>query len=810
VLGVAFDAEEGSGYRDAGGLVEEELLEKETFVHVAIVLDRGASLKALFTEKAYSLPMSRSEEKRYDRMGPRERVEYLSGFTRAYLGQDQGRRTRRESACLAWQFPAALGSLKPGDRIAGSRILPPIGLSPQEGGLGYYFDEAALRALGDSLGPDEEERRAELDGFAAFWSRESTAAKVRAAYTPDLDALLPPWSDRYQEEPIVGSGLYRMSGSQPDYDKLVRLGLPGLESEIESSCRLHLGAAEFFAGLLCAIGVFKRTLLSYAEEAAALARTEPDGASAAAMVALESRLRALRERAPASLAEGFQLVWLYSLLSGSINYGRLDEALGDLLAAELEEGSLDWEGAVSLALDFWRAMDERGTTWDARVVVGGRGRRNPRNADLFARLALDATERARSPLPQLSLRFYEGQDPVLLDRAFAIIASGNPYPILYNDDANVPAVEAAFGVSRTEAEQYVPFGCGEYVLYHRGLGTPSGILNLSKALETVLGEGRCLATGRELCPSSPPLESHRGFEDLWGAYAALVERYVAALAEQEALEYRVVADEADFLFLSLLYDDCLERGLPILGGGARYLGGTIELYGLVNAADSLTAIRRAVYEEGSINLRGLAEALSSDFAGKEELRATLAALPKYGNDDDEADAMLLRVHEHACWAARENAERAGLDSYLAVVINNSANTILGRHTGAGADGRSRGETMANGNAAHPGRDSAGLTALLNSLLKPRTSIHAGAVQNLKFSKEAFVAGLSKTRQVLAAYFRGGGAQAMITVVGRGDLEDAYVHPEAWPNLLVRVGGFSARFVELERDVQREILDRTLY
>jgi pyruvate-formate lyase len=756
--------------------------------------------------------MSKRSRLRYDRMDNCGRLNYLSGFTRVYRDARSASRAERELACLAFQFPAALGSLKPGESLAGSRVLPPIGFSPQEGGLGFYFDEVSCRKLGDSLGPENEKLHAKLDRLAAFWRGECTAAKVRAAYPRTVSELLPPWTDRYEEEPIVGSALYRMSGSQPDYDKLIRLGLPGLEAAIKAARESKPQSSMFYQGLLEVVGLLRTILLSYADEASALASSlgssRPE--AVATMTSLEERLRSLAERPPQSLAEGFQLLWLYSLVSGSINYGRLDEALGDLLEADLDSCRLDWEGAIGLCLDFWRRLEERGTIYDGRVITGGRGRRNERNADLFAGLALETSRRAKSVLPQLSLRFYEGQDPSLLDKAYAVIAEGNPYPMLYNDDANIPAVAAAFKVSEKEAEQYLPFGCGEYVLYHRSFGTPSGIINLEKALEVVLGEGRCMTTGRMILSGMPRLAEYRTFEALWSAYAGLSRRYVDALAEQEAIEYGVVAGEADFLVLSLLFDDCIGRGLPLFAGGVRYLGGTIEAYGLVNAADSLGSIRRFVYRDGSARLEELVEALRCDFAGRKELRDSLEALPKYGNDDDDADDMLVRAQEQVCRDAIAAGERQGLASYLAVVINNKTNTVLGRHTGAGADGRRAGESMANGNAAQSGKDKSGLTALLNSLLKVDSSIHGGAVQNLKFSKEAFVAGLPMTKHVLATYFHRGGCQAMMTVVGRGELEDAYVHPERWPSLLVRVGGFSARFVELERDVQREILERTLY
>ena len=147
---------------------------------------------------------------------------------------------------------------------------------------------------------------------------------------------------------------------------------------------------------------------------------------------------------------------------------------------------------------------------------------------------------------------------------------------------------------------------------------------------------------------------------------------------------------------------------------------------------------------------------------------------------------------------------------MTVTINNNANTVLGKLTSASADGRLENTFMANANNPYNGNDQNGLTALLNSLVKLDSSIHAGCVQNMKFSKQMFSKHFNQTRDMLNVYFESGGSQAMISVVGREDLENAVQQPEKYKNLLVRVGGFSARFVELNKEEQQEIIARTLY
>jgi pyruvate-formate lyase len=405
---------------------------------------------------------------------------------------------------------------------------------------------------------------------------------------------------------------------------------------------------------------------------------------------------------------------------------------------------------------------------------------------------------------------YEGMDTRLRERSFDIIAQGTPYPMLYNDEVNIPSAKKAFEVVVQTACDCIPFGCGEYVLYRQSFGTPSGVINLLKALEVSLHHGEDPIGPRLLgIPIANNLEL-RSFDDVWKAYTLNLEAYIHALAMQEKIEYEIAGEQSPFLLFTLLSDPCIERGKPIFTGGIKHLGGTLETYGNTNTADALLAIKKLVFDEKSITLNELISALDANFIGYTYIRKRLLEQSKYGNDIDEADAMLQKVHDHVCLATKAEAKKVGLDSYLVVNINNSANTIFGKYTAASADGRLAYTSLANGNTPHMGMDKEGATALLNSIAKPATDIHAGASQNIKMSREMLTKFRKQTIALIDTYFALGGAQLMITAVNKGDLENAMEHPEEYPNLLVRVGGFSARFVELDRDIQLEILNRTLY
>lgn len=717
--------------------------------------------------------------------------------TQAYCRYRDAHKAIRELRCMEEMYPDIFLDIRPGDLFAGRIQMSLIGFSPEPGGLGYYCDAPAIREiLAEPDCPDA--LRLEMEDLLSFWETENTSAKVRASYPDWVAEALP--SDNWTGEPLAAAPLYRMAGTYPDYEKLLKLGIPGLMALIQQKKQTaEPETTVFYEAMGGALELLCRCCAHYRNQAKEKGFPE-----------IAETLEGILEHAPRTLREAIQLMWLYILISGTYNYGRVDDLLGDFLAHELETGTLTEETAQELFNGFWYLIDQRRTTWNGRVILGGKGRRNEANADLVALMGMEASRVVKEAEPQLTLRIYEGMNPKLMDKALEAISEGTTYPMLYNDDVNIPAVANAFDISLKEAEDYVPFGCGEYVINHKSVGSPNGIINLLKVLEITLRNGKDGFDGKPAGLKTGEFASFETFEQLWDAYCAQTEYFINALAVQEEIEYRVTGEEAPFLFLSLLYDDCLERGKGIFSGGVHYLGGTVETYGNINTADSLTAIKELIYDRKVLSPQRLLEILDADFAGYPEERKLLQDAPKYGNDDPVADAMAMKVHDHICHLVRSQKERVNLHSYLLVIINNSANTTLGQNTAASADGRGRGMYMANANNPFPGNDKKGLTAMLNSLVKLRPDNHAGAVQNMKFSPELFQKGGVIVKSLLKTYFQQGGTQAMISVVNRKDLEQAMLHPERYPNLFVRVGGFSARFVDLERAVQLEILNRTLY
>jgi pyruvate-formate lyase len=748
-------------------------------------------------------------------MEPNGLVSLMAKFTETYKNFSPGDTALREAACMNIQWRGMVQKIQPGDLFAGRVKQLPIGIRPQsdEGALGYYLSSQAANNLLKSEKLSNENKR-KLEELIKYWEKENTVAKAKKAYPSGMAEVLP--SDNYTGESGIAFTLWRMSGIQLDYRKLVSIGTPGLRAEIQSKQKDFTNISiehRLYKAMLQSLDTFVDVCRYYAAQARELAENTDDQKEAGEYNNIAAALEKITVEKPASFREGLQLIYLYNGIDGARNYGRMDDALGDLYVADLETGRINEEEAIRLLSSVWKLMADRHYRYDTRLIIGGRGRVNEDAANQLALVIMETTNRVKDIVPQLAFRFYEGQDPRLYKKALDVIATGNPYPMLYNDDVNIPAVMKAFDVPYEEAIHAIQFGCGEYVLNHRSVGTPSAVINLLQALLVTINKGFDPKTGK---PMGMPLDRYEkynnfaSFPDLLNAYKEQVEYHVVPLAVHEKLEYDFAGKDNPYLFSSMLMDDCIARGKSIFEGGIRYLGGTLESYGNSNCADSLVAIKELVYEKKTFSLEKLLEMLKADFLGYEKEQKLMLNCPKYGNDNPLADEMLQEIHNHLCNFTRAQNNTSGLHSYLIVIINNDANTVIGMQTPASPDGRKAYTFMNPGNNPMSGADKNGVTAFLNSLVKPDPSIHAGAVQNMKFSKELFTKNRTMLEALLYTFFKKGGTQAMLTVVSRGDLEEAMKHPEKYQNLIVRVGGFSERFVNLPPETQREILSRTLY
>jgi pyruvate-formate lyase len=688
-------------------------------------------------------------------------------FTETYKKYKNAPVSIREAMCYKTQYPALLPGIRFNDIFAGRRsekrivyigsvwwfgfpdYTPENKIMGKQGG--YCFDFSAVYTL-----PQNEEEKKILDDLTAFWKTECNIAKI------------------YANAEIKDGVGFLFSNN---LEKLVKEGLPGLIQSVSA-----MKESDFRTGLMIVLETVIDVCRYYQKQAEEMELKET-----------AENLSAIIEHEPRSLAQALQLILIYELLSHEDHYeiNRFDAALGDLYIQEINSGTLTEEQAIGLIHSFYKMIYENGTVTVCRLMMGGKGRNNEKNADLFIQAALKAEQRHKQVIPQVSLRLYDGMNPEILKLAYDTINESYTFPALYNDDTVIGGVAGAFDVSLKEAENYYPLGCGEFIIAPKSPAILCSSWDVPKTINAGI-RGSNAET----------------FDELYESVLAQIKKDAAVFARYHKLLVDTNKSRCAFLMASLLMDDCLQKEKPLLEGGAGYTGACVMGHGFSNAADALTAIKKLVYDEKTYSLDEILKALDENFEGYENLRKELSAVPKYGNDDDEADKMLVKLWRDMSDETKKAGKEQGFDFFTVSSVN-PGGYQLGEGMSATADGRLKGGAYAIGNAPSAGADKNGLTALMNSILKT-DPVNGGSVTNFKISREFFAGERGKFEDLFSAYWSGGGLQANITILNKGDLEAAFKEPEKFPHLLVRLGGWTARFVELSPFIQKEIINRTLY
>lgn len=733
-----------------------------------------------------------------------KQLEIMEEYTKVHKETLNLPKEIREIRCLNVLYPTLFREIQEEDKFIGRIDFLPIGFGcvTSVGGVGHYCVFSKLREFQKQF--EDENLKKRIDDLYDYWLEHD----VKTLYCKDIvnDSTVGAFIDcKY---PLIAT--VRISGMMLDYPKLLNLGIGGLRKLING----HLEKDKdnnFYNASLKALDLFVDSA-SYLQEMVQRHMGTANDTRKKELEVIYESLEKIKNDKPETFHEALQLFLLYALLTGVINYGRLDDYLGPYLKHDLDNNIITENMAYGYLKTLWTMIENRRTTVNGRIIVGGTGRKNPEAADVFLRLAMKVSADCKYVEPQFTLRLNKDTPEDIFDSALDSLGKGVTYPTLYNDEVNIPAVMHSMNVDEKTAEQYVPFGCGEFVIQGQSTGTPNTCINLLKLLTMALNEGIDPFDNIKKSGSVDikPVSEFKSYDEFYAKYLELLDYYFDLSVEAQMHSYKVMNREVSFLFTSILMDDCISNGKALLDGGVRYLGGTNETYGNINTSDSLYAIKHLVFEEKKYTLDELQKASAANFEGYEKIRKDLIDCDKYGNDLETADSVAVDFYEYVANGIRDRGLKFGMDYYLIVISNNQVNTEWGRQTAASLDGRLKGMYMNPANNPQGGADKSGPTATLNSLVKFNPKYHGGSVQNIKFSPTMFNEDRDKIKSLFKTYFRKGGCQLMVTVVDKGVLEDAKIHPELYPNLIVRVSGFSAIFVNLESDVQDELLSRVLY
>ncbi len=610
----------------------------------------------------------------------------------------------------------------------------------------------------------------------------------------------------------VGNGSSFQGHMVIDYAKILRIGIPGLRREIEeamSACD-DLEKEPFYRSLFLYCDNMSDLCLRYAEKAREMQAEEVSESRRHELAEIAEICDSISTRPPQSFREALQLFWFTFLLDGNDDPGRFDQFMFPFYRDDLAEGKITREFVRGLLEELWYKM-EQVRAWS--LVLAGQTPDGEDASNDLTYLCLEVTSDVRVTNPAVALRLSTGSSRRLWRVAMRCIARGGGMPALVNDDAVINALVTS-GVPIQDARDYAMGGCIEFQISGKSnFGGEDGHINVAKCLELALNDGKCARTGEIMGARTGDPSAFGAFDDVFSAYKQQVEAVIDKIIIQCNVGQEIKSRQGAKVFRSLLIDDCIARGLDCDGGGARYGNGQILTNGIVVVADSLAAIKTLVFEEKSVSMSQLLQALKDNWQGHESLRQRiLHRAPRYGNDDDRVDSIAREISEHI-WSVLKQKRTYRGGHYTGLVVYFTRQLYFGRQTGATPDGRFDEDVLEDSMGPWPGRDIHGPTAMFKSASGiPQELAAGGVILNLKLPPSCLDndEGIEKSIDLIRSYFALGGQQVQVTVADADDLRAAMEEPEKWRHLIVRVGGYSDYFVTLDPKLQSSIIQRTEY
>lgn len=554
----------------------------------------------------------------------------------------------------------------------------------------------------------------------------------------------------------------------------------------------------------------------------------------------------------------------------SISPGRFDQYMYPYYQKDIEEGRITREQAQELIDCIWVKLNDLNKCRDAEsakgfagyslfqnLIVGGQNAEGIDVTNDLSFMCIEASFHVFLPMPSLSIRVWNGSPQDLLIRAAELTRTGIGLPAYYNDEVIIPSLMSR-GLTLEDARSYNIIGCVEPQVPGKTNGWhDAAFYNMCRPLEFVFSSG--VDCGEQIGPKTPAVEDMKTFEEFYDAYCTQMNYFISLLVNADNAIDQAHAERMPLPFLASMVDDCMARGKTCEQGGCIYNFTGPQGFGIANVADSLFAIKKLVFEEKKVTMAEYKKALLFNFgeeanqlvvgqiAGKvasemaqkgikpdsaavakatqeilkqsvtsqekakfDKLRKMIAEVPKFGNDEDEVDAMAREAaYTYTKPMLQYYNPRGG--QFQAGLYPVSANVPLGAQTGATPDGRLAGVPVADGVSPTAGADILGPTAAANSVSKLDHGIASnGTLFNQKFHPSALSgdSGLENFVSLIRTYFDRKGSHMQFNVVSRETLLDAQKHPENYKHLVVRVAGYSALFTTLSKSLQDDIIRRT--
>jgi len=648
-------------------------------------------------------------------------------------------------------------------------------------------------------------------------------------------------SEEKEKAAKMGLGIKSVWGHYlPDYTRVLKKGLKGLSDEIKNKLAKTTdsdGKNFLEAVLICYEGV-RNLSMRYAKLAQQMAQHTVDPARRRELEEIAGIVQRVPNDPAQSFREALQSLWfIHMVLHSTMNFvplGRIDQYLYPYLEKDLKEGRIEKKEAQELLDCFWLKVNERciknlklvenrfdpafmqlgggkfdiklehellTNNWLQNVVLGGIKRDGTDATNDLTFMCLESHKKFSLLNPVVSVRLHKGSPQELLKKTCECLQKGTGHPAIYNDDAIIPALRK-LGIPQEDANDYSNDGCWEVLIPGKTEFRYSNIEFL-QCLELALNKGYSRITGEKEGADTPDPREFTCYDDVLEALKKQIEFAIKGFAERINRYYGSTYTIAPVPFISSLIDDCLQKARDVTQGGAKYVLHAPLAAGVADTANSLAAIKKLVFEDRKISIGELIDLLDRDFEGAEDVRQLLITkAPKYGNDEDYVDDIVKELIDFYVQKLKENSHSrvkfpAGVGTFERYVM-------FGKKLGATPDGRTATSPISVNMSPTPGSSINGPTSAVKSFSKiDFTNLPAGSPLDLSINKEVFRGeeGLCRLMAFVKSFLRLGGNILTITLSDVETLRCAQREPEKYKDLTVRVGGFQAYFVLMDKDHQ---------
>lgn len=686
-----------------------------------------------------------------------------------------------------------------------------------------------------------EETKAQLRGIYPFWEHNTLLDKGLAA--------IPPESRVFYDLGIIKAEGNLTSGDAHiavAYETVLHEGLKSYEARTRACMEVldltevqNLKKYYFYQAILIVIDAVRSFAERYASLADETAR-KSDSTRAPELREMARILRKVPYEPAETLQEALQALWLVHLVlqiesnGHSLSYGRMDQYLWPYYEKDIAAGRITEAAACELMTNLWlktftinkirswsHTQFSAGSPLYQNVTVGGQTSQHKDAVNPMSWLILRSVAQTRLPQPNLTVRYHAGLPDDFMNEAVEVVKLGFGMPAFNNDEIIIPSFIAR-GVKEEDAYNYSAIGCVETAVPGKWGYRCTGMsfLNFPKSLLIAMNDGTDPQSGTKLVEGTGHFRDMVSYQELEHAWDVVIRDFTRHSVIIENACDMVLEENVPDVLCSALCEDCIGRGLTLKEGGAVYDYISGLQVGIANLADSLAAIKKLVFEEQKLTPAQLWDALQSDFAGEEGesiRRMLIDEAPKYGNDDDYVDQLIVKAYDSYIDEIKNYPNtRFGRGPVggirYAGTSSISANVGQGRGTLATPDGRHAGEPLAEGCSPSHAMDKNGPTAVFKSVSKLRTEeITGGVLLNQKVTPALLAKEENKQKLILMVrtfFDLLHGYHVQYNVVSRETMLDAQLHPEDHRDLIVRVAGYSAFFNVLSRQTQDDIIART--